>query len=97
MSEQTSTGEWMEDALCMRLGIPTDIFFEGPTYDPIAAKQACRNCPVSRECLEYQLRYEMRGTAQTAGIFGGLTADQRGPLRKKLREAMKEDRKGKLS
>nr|DAQ35704.1 MAG TPA: hypothetical protein [Caudoviricetes sp.] len=29
MSEQTSTGEWMEDALCMRLGIPTDIFFRG--------------------------------------------------------------------
>ena len=97
MSEQTSTGEWMEDALCMRLGIPTDIFFEGPMYDPITAKQACRNCPVSRECLEYQLRYEARGTAQTAGIFGCLTADQRGPLRKKLREAMKEDRKGKLS
>ena len=97
MSEQTSIGEWMEDALCMRLGIPTDIFFEGPMYDPITAKQACRNCPVSRECLEYQLRYEMRGTAQTAGIFGGLTAYQRGPLIKRLRKAMKDARKGKRS
>lgn len=29
MSEQTSTGEWMEDALCMRLGIPTDFFLRG--------------------------------------------------------------------
>ena len=97
MSEQTSTGEWMEDALCRRLGLPTDIFFEGPTYDPITAMQACRNCPVSCECLEYQLRYEARGTAQTAGIFGGLIAHQRGPLRKKLREAMKEARKEKRS
>lgn len=97
MSEQKGIGEWMEDALCRRLGLPTDIFFEGPTYDPIAAMQACRNCPVRRECLEYQLRYEARGTAQTAGIFGGLTALQRGPLRKKLREAMKDARKETLS
>lgn len=96
MSEQKSVGEWMEDALCRRLGLPTDIFFRGADVrPPITAKQACRNCPVSRECLEYQLRYEMRGTAQTAGIFGGLTAYQRGPLIKRLREAMKEARKEK--
>lgn len=97
MSEQTSTGEWREDALCMRLGLPTDIFFEGPMYEPITAMQACRNCPVCRECLEDQLRYEACGHEQTAGIFGGLTAVQRVPLRKKLREAMKEARKGKRS
>ena len=97
MSEQKSTGEWMEDALCRRLGLPTDIFFEGPTYDPITAMQVCRNCPVRSECLEYQLRYEVRGTAQTAGIFGGLTALQRNPLRKQLRKAMKEARKETLS
>lgn len=29
MSEQKSVGEWMEDALCRRLGLPTDIFFRG--------------------------------------------------------------------
>lgn len=97
MSEQKSIGEWMEDALCRRLGLPTDIFFEGSTYDPITAMQACRNCPVRRECLEYQLRYEARGTAQAAGIFGGLTAQQRGPLRKQLRKAMGKTKKGSLS
>ena len=85
MSEKTSIGEWREYALCMRLGLPTEIFFEGSLYDPITAKQACRNCPVRNECLSDQLQYEARGTAQTAGIFGGLTAVQRGPLRKKLR------------
>lgn len=94
MSEQTSIGEWREEALCRRLGLPTDIFFEGPMYEPITAMQACRNCPVRRECLEDQLRYEARGTAQTAGIFGGLTALQRAPLRKKLREAMGKTKKG---
>lgn len=94
MSEQTSIGEWREEALCRRLGLPTDIFFEGPMYEPITAMQACRNCPVRRECLEDQLRYEARGIAQTAGIFGGLTAVQRGPLRKKLREAMGKTKKG---
>lgn len=26
MSEQKSIDEWMEDALCRRLGLPTDIF-----------------------------------------------------------------------
>lgn len=94
MSEQKSVDEWMEDALCRRLGLPTGIFFEGPMYDPITAKQACRNCPVCRECLEYQLRYEARGTAQTAGIFGCLTADQRGPLLKQLRKAMRKTKEG---
>lgn len=94
MSEQTSIGEWREDALCRRLGLPTDIFFEGPMYDPITAKQACRNCPVCRECLEDQLRYEARGSAQTAGIFGGLTAYQRGPLLKQLRKAMRKTKEG---
>ncbi len=29
MSEQKSTGEWRENALCRRLGLPTDIFFRG--------------------------------------------------------------------
>ena len=29
MSEQTSIGEWREEALCRRLGLPTDIFFRG--------------------------------------------------------------------
>lgn len=94
MTAQKTDWDWMEDALCRRLGLPTDIFFEGPTYDPITAKQTCRNCPVCRECLEYQLRYEARGTAQTAGIFGGLTAVQRGPLCKKLREVMGKTKKG---
>lgn len=88
MSEQKSIDEWMEDARCRRLGLPTDIFFEGPMYDPITAAHACRNCPVRSECLEDQLRYEARGPAQTAGIFGGLTAYQRAPLRKKLRAEM---------
>lgn len=97
MSEQKTIGEWREEALCMRLGVPTEIFFDGPMYDPKTARKVCASCPVCRECLEDQLQYEARGTAQSAGIFGGLTAIQRTPLRKKLREAMKEDRRGKLS
>lgn len=34
MSEQKSVGEWMEDALCRRLGLPTDIFSRGRRMTP---------------------------------------------------------------
>lgn len=34
MSEQKSIDEWMEDALCRRLGLPTDIFFRGTDVRP---------------------------------------------------------------
>lgn len=94
MSEQKSIGEWREEALCMRLGVPTEIFFDGPMYDPKTARKVCASCPVCRECLEDQLQYEARGTAQSAGIFGGLTAIQRAPLRKKLQKAMRKTKEG---
>lgn len=94
MSEQKTIGEWREEALCMRLGVPTEIFFDGPMYDPKTARKVCASCPVCRECLEDQLQYEARGTAQSAGIFGGLTAIQRTPLRKKLQKAMRKTKEG---
>ena len=94
MSEQKAIGEWREEALCMRLGVPTEIFFDGPMYDPKTARKVCASCPVCRECLEDQLQYEARGTAQSAGIFGGLTAIQRTPLRKKLQKAMRKTKEG---
>ena len=97
MGEPKSAGDWREEALCMRLGVPTDIFFDGPMYDPKTAKKLCASCPVRLECLEDQLQYEARGTAQSAGIFGGLTASQRAPLRKKLQKAMGKAKKGSLS
>lgn len=34
MTDQTSVGEWREEALCMRLGLPTDIFFRGADVRP---------------------------------------------------------------
>lgn len=94
MSEQKTIGEWREEALCMRLGVPTEIFFDGPMYDPKTARKVCASCPVCHECLEDQLQYEARGTAQSAGIFGGLTAIQRTPLRKELQKAMRKTKEG---
>lgn len=97
--EGPSTGKpkprdgWIEDALCRRLGLQTEIFFPERARGSLPAKQVCRECPVRHECLDDQLQYEARGTGQITGIFGGLTPSQRAPLVRKIREAMKETRK----
>jgi WhiB family redox-sensing transcriptional regulator len=42
-----------------------------------AAKRVCHECPVASECLEFAL-----ATNQEAGVWGGLTEDERRRLRK---------------
>ena len=49
----------------------------GPFLEQIrTAKGICWLCPVKRECLEWAL-----ATDQQAGIWGGLTEDERRTLR----------------
>jgi len=42
-----------------------------------AAKRVCDQCPVTAECLEFAL-----ATNQEAGVWGGLTEDERRRMRK---------------
>ena len=59
-----------------------EVFFPigstGAALDQIeAARRICTNCLVSHECLEFAL-----ATNQEAGIWGGMTEEERRKLRK---------------
>lgn len=45
------------------------------------AKQICRVCPVIDECLDYALQFN------EAGIWGGMTPNERRQLRRKSKRA----------
>lgn len=70
-----SPESWTERALCAETD--PDAFFPekgGPTWP---AKQVCRACDVQAECLEYALSRNERW-----GVWGGLSEQERRPLRK---------------
>ena len=72
---------WRVDAACS--GVSSDLFF--PTGDDpqasSAAKAICAECPVREACLEYSL-----ATNQTEGVWGGLDANERRRMRRRLRD-----------
>jgi WhiB family redox-sensing transcriptional regulator len=60
-----------------------DLFFPAGETGPAAqqirlAKEICAGCDVAEQCLEYAIE-----TNQTAGIWGGLTEDERRPVRRR--------------
>ncbi len=72
--------DWRNQAAC-RTEDP-DLFFPigstGPAVEQAdEAKQVCMTCSVREECLEYAL-----ASNQDAGIWGGLTEDERRTLRR---------------
>lgn len=72
--------DWRDLAACAD-DIP-DMFFPagetGPAAEQIAyAKSVCAGCDVADECLDYSIE-----TNQIAGIWGGLTEDERRPVRR---------------
>lgn len=75
---------WRCDALCRGLG--TELFFPVGAVGPEAVEQAegaktvCRACPVREQCLEFSL-----ATNQVFGVWGGLTEEERRPLRRTRR------------
>jgi WhiB family redox-sensing transcriptional regulator len=79
---------WRDSAAC--LGSDTELFYlpdEGgrPPANRVrpphpAAAAYCRTCPVKNECLEDALN-----THDNHGVRGGLTAEQRTGLRKRMR------------
>lgn len=72
--------DWRDASLCRDSNL--ELFFPigatGLAADQIeGAKAVCAQCPVSKPCLEFAL-----ATNQEAGIWGGVTEEERRKLRK---------------
>lgn len=79
------SGDWRQRAAC-RQSDP-DLFFPigdtGPAVQHAeAAKAVCRQCPVRVDCLEYALT-----SNQDAGVWGGVTEEERRKLRRQRRSS----------
>ena len=75
--------DWRDDAAC-RDADPELFFPDGDIRSARAqvkmAKLICRGCPVSATCLNWAL-----ASGQEAGIWGGLTEDERRRLHRRAR------------
>jgi WhiB family redox-sensing transcriptional regulator len=70
--------DWRARAACT--GFQSLFFPTGDSgeQDNKRAREICRSCPVTGDCLEYALE-----TNQRAGIWGGTSEDERRSLRRK--------------
>ncbi|HEX7107560.1 MAG TPA: WhiB family transcriptional regulator [Acidothermaceae bacterium] len=81
--------EWRDDAACR--DEDPELFFpigHGPAAQAqiAAAKAVCARCPVVRECLAWALE-----NGQDAGVWGGLTEEERRALRREGLRALDDD------
>jgi WhiB family redox-sensing transcriptional regulator len=67
--------EWRLSAVCAQTD--PEAFFPEKGGSPAAAKAVCAGCPVTGECLEWALANDVR-----YGVWGGLSAPQRGGIRR---------------
>ena len=77
--------DWVHRARCK--DEDPELFFPigtaGPAASQIAAaKSVCSRCEVRLECLEWAM-----GTGQEAGVWGGLSEDERRALRRARRRS----------
>jgi WhiB family transcriptional regulator, redox-sensing transcriptional regulator len=75
--------DWVHHARCK--DEDPELFFPVGTTGPAtaqmaAAKAICMSCPVRAECLEWAM-----ATGQDAGVWGGLSEDERRALRRARR------------
>jgi WhiB family transcriptional regulator, redox-sensing transcriptional regulator len=73
--------DWRHHALCR--DEDPELFFPIGTTGPAAlqveeAKAVCRRCPVVTDCLQWAL-----DTGQDAGVWGGLSEDERRALKRR--------------
>lgn len=70
------TAAWEEDALCAQVG--GQLFFPEAHEEISSAREVCRRCPVTRECLDLALEME-RGSSRALrfGVWGGKSPRQR--------------------
>ncbi len=83
--------EWVHRARCK--DEDPELFFPVGTTGPAAAqidaaKAVCMECPVRIECLEWAL-----ATGQDAGVWGGLSEDER----RAVRRARRREAKGRIA
>lgn len=69
---------WLERAECR--DVDPELFFPPVGGEVGEAKAVCARCPVRDECLDWAI-----ATPVTAGIFGGLTWQERKALRAERR------------
>lgn len=77
--------DWRHRALCR--DEDPELFFpvgnSGPALLQIAeAKTVCERCPVREQCLEFAL-----ASGQDAGVWGGLSEDERRSLKRRRARA----------
>jgi WhiB family redox-sensing transcriptional regulator len=82
-----ASGRWADRGACRAPGVNPELFFpigvRGPALMQIAAAKAvCARCPVTAECLAFALR-----TGESAGIFGGMTPEERRRQRARLQRS----------
>lgn len=72
---------WIDDAVCA--STDPEVFFPTPHGNPAPAKAICAGCPVRQECADYAL-----ARPSLDGVWGGLTARERGQIRSRKRRAV---------
>ena len=83
-----SAPDWHEDAACS--GMDETLFFPPTETGPLGtarveqAKQVCAGCPVRAACLAEAMTREPASARY--GVFGGLSATERGRLYVQLRD-----------
>ena len=80
---------WRDRAAC--LGVDPELFFPigntGPALLQIEeAKVVCRRCEVVETCLKWAME-----SRQDAGVWGGLSADERRALKRRNARARRAD------
>ncbi|HVR33886.1 MAG TPA: WhiB family transcriptional regulator [Acidimicrobiia bacterium] len=81
LDEELVVLEWRDLAACS--GFDPELFFPagetGPAVEQIRqAKRVCAGCEVVEDCLSYAVE-----TNQVSGVWGGLTEDERRPVRRR--------------
>ncbi|MET9646186.1 WhiB family transcriptional regulator [Streptomyces syringium] len=82
--------DWRHNAVCREED--PDLFFPvGNTSAAVLqaeeAKAVCRRCPVREQCLQWALE-----SGQDAGVWGGLSEDERRSLKRRVARARAQAR-----
>lgn len=72
--ERDEDASWKANAACHGM---TDVFFPSRGESIAEAREICRRCPVTRECLDYAMRHN-----EKFGVWSGTSERQRRRMRR---------------